>query len=449
MKKISIAIAALLLTATVSVAQTFHRALFLDGYRLAYRYNPALQNEGGMLSAGQFENLTRNNFGAGSFLYPVDGEVLTALHPSISAEQFLSSLPQDLYLNGSINYNLFSYGWRNGNAYSTLEANVRAAYSATLPKEIFEIVKKGTSEMNYDLRGFGVSAAAYAEIAYGYSYKINDWLTAGGRAKLLLGIDKVNYNLTRLDMTLSGDVYMADIEANLDLTSRWNKIAPDEEGYLNLMSLSAKDKWKLPSGAGLAVDLGLVATPLDGLTLSASLLDLGGMLWYYGNAGRSRGNITFTGVDGLTIEDIEEGRIAEQFNGVKDEFLNSLKLKAEGDKVALESIPFNVNCGVRYDMPFYKPLAIGATAGYFHQSGMSYSEVRGSLAWNHFPWLGVTADAGIGTFGPVWGAAVNLAICRFRVSVGYEDGFGGTVPYNGWPIKANDKSLTLGLSYDL
>lgn len=449
MKKISIAIAALLLTATVSVAQTFHQALFLDGYRLAYRYNPALQNEKGFLSVGQFESLSRNNFGAASFLYPGDGEVLTALHPSISADQFLSSLPNDCYMNGSINYNIFSYGWRHGNGYSTIEANVRAAYSASLPKEIFAIAKLGTAKMNYDLSGFGLSAAAYAEIAYGYSYKINDWLSVGGRAKLLVGIDKVNYNVNRLDMTMSGDVYKADIEANLDLTSRWNKMRTDEEGYLNLTSLSAKDKWKLPSGAGLALDLGIVATPVDGLTLSASLLDLGGILWYYGNAGRSKGNITFTGVDGLTIEDIEEGRIAEQFNGVKDEFLNSLKLKAEGDKVALESIPFNVNCGVRYDLPFYRPLAVGATAGYFHLSGMNYREVRGSLAWNHFPWLGITANGGIGTYGPVWGAAVNLALCKFRVTVGYEDGFGGTVPYQGWQLKANDKSVTIGLTYDL
>ena len=95
MRKLFILIAALILSAISLQAQSFQQSLFLDGYRLGYRYNPALQNESGFLSVGQFENQTRNNFGASSFLYPRDGEVVTALHSSVSADEFLGSLNDD------------------------------------------------------------------------------------------------------------------------------------------------------------------------------------------------------------------------------------------------------------------------------------------------------------------------------------------------------------------
>ena len=99
MRKQLTVIAALLLAAAVN-AQSFHQAFFLDGYRLGYRYNPAMQNPGDFVSVGQFESQTRQNFGAASFLYPRNGEVVTGLHSSVSAEEFLGSLEDVNYLSG-------------------------------------------------------------------------------------------------------------------------------------------------------------------------------------------------------------------------------------------------------------------------------------------------------------------------------------------------------------
>ena len=449
MKKILFALSILFVAASAAGAQSFQQALFLDGYRLGYRYNPALQNESGFLSVGQWESQLRNNIGAASFLYPRDGEVVTALHSSVSSGEFLGSLKDDNYLCGNIDFNLFSYGWRRDNAYHTIEANVRSVYSASIPKEIFAIAKLGTAEMGYDLGGMGLAGNAIVELAYGYSYKFSDAFSVGARAKLLVGVESLRYNVSRLDMYFSEDEYTADLEADLDLTSRWSKIRTNEEGYLNLLDLSAKDRWRLPSGAGLSLDLGVVATPFEGFTLSASLLDFGGMFWYYGNAARSQGKTSFTGVKNLTLEEIQSKNIMGQFENVKDDFLGSLRLKSVDKRTALEFIPFNANLGIRYEMPFYKALAVGATGNYVSMKRMSYYEVRGALAWNPWNWLGVTANAGTGSHGPVWGAAANVALKRFRLTVGYCDGFGGTVPYSDIPLKANNKMVTVGMTYDL
>ena len=139
MKKIVTLLATSLLAAVSMNAQSFQSALFLDGYRLGYRYNPALQNENSFLSVGQLESQTRNNVGAASFLYPRGEELVTALHSSVSAQEFLGSLKDNNTMGGSLNYSLFSYGWRKGASYQTAEVGVRAAYKTNVPKDIFSI----------------------------------------------------------------------------------------------------------------------------------------------------------------------------------------------------------------------------------------------------------------------------------------------------------------------
>lgn len=449
MRKNIFILSALLLVAAPMGAQTFQQAFFLDGYRLGYRYNPALQNDSAFLGVGQWENQKFANLGMSSFLYPRDGEVVTALHSSVSASEFLGNLHDDNYLGGNINFNIFSYGWRKDKAYKTIEANIRSVYSASVPKEIFAIAKLGTGNTNYDLGGMGLAANAIVELAYGYSYKFSDRLSIGARAKFLAGIESINYKVTRFDMAFTEDAYEAQVEADLDLTSRWNKVRSDGNGYLNFLDLSAKESWKLPSGAGLSLDLGIVATPIEGLTLSASLLDLGGLFWYYGNAGRSSGTTSFSGFKELSMDDIKEGNVLDQLKAVQDEFIHSIKIKAVKSRVAFELIPFNVNLGARYDLPFYKAFAVGFSANYMGMKNMPYKEVRGVLAWNHFPWLGLTANAGKGSYGAVWGMGVNAALKQFRLTVGYSDGFGGTVPYSHLALKAHNKILTLGLTYDI
>ena len=448
MRKQLTVIAALVLAATLN-AQSFHQAFFLDGYRLGYRYNPAMQNPGDFVSVGQFESQTRQNFGAASFLYPRNGEVVTGLHSSVSAEEFLASLEDVNYLSGNVNYNVASYGWRRNASYHTLEANVRALYSASFRRDIFTFLKLGNTETKFNFGGMGLGENAVVELAYGWSHNFSDIVSIGVRAKVLVGIEALSYRVTRMDMTFSDEVYRADIEADLDLTSGYRKIRTDEEGYLNLLNLSARDRWTLPSGAGLAADLGVIVTPFEGFTLSASVLDLGGMFWYYGNAGKSQGTVSFNGFKDLSVDDIQNGKITDQFSGVLDDLMGSVKIKGVDNRTTLDFIPFNVNAGIKYELPFYKALSFGVTGNYISMKELSYKEVRGSLAWNPWSWLGITGGGGIGSYGPVWNAAANVALGRFRLTAGYSDGFGGTVPYTGTPLTANNKILTVGLTCDL
>ena len=444
------ALAVMLLASAGLSAQSFHQGFFLDGYRLNYRYNPAVSNDGNFLSVGQWSDQSINNVGAANFLYPREVGLVTAFHSSVSAKDFLGGLPDKLALGGNINFNLVSYGFAKGDNYHTIEANVRSVYGISLPKGIFAIVKLGNSDGSYDLSGIGLSGNAYAEIAYGYSRKLSDIVSIGARAKLLVGVEAIDYNVSKFGLDFTTDDITANLEADLDLTSRWSKILPDEDGYykLDLSSLSAKDRWRLPPGAGLAFDFGIVVKPFDGLTLSASVLDLGGILWYYGNAGKSKGTAVFSGVKDLSFDNLKKGDFSADLAAIEDEFIGPVMVQAVKSRTKFSFVPLNANLAVKYDLPFYKALSFGLTGNYFNWRGQPYYEGRFAAAWNG-KFLGVTADIGRGSLGTVYGVALNAAVARFRITAGFSNGFGGTIPYTSIPLKANNKILTLGITYDL
>ena len=449
MKKSIILILACALMAVNAGAQSFPQAFFLDGYRLGYRYNPALQADTPFLALGQWGSRSRNNIGAESFLYRRGDELVTAFHSSVSAQEFLGNLKDVNSMGGQYDVHLLSYGWKKGPAFHTLEANVRAQYSLSVPKDIFSILKQGTSGKNYRLDGMQVAGNAYIELAYGYSRQLADWVSVGARAKLLVGMESLRYRLTQLDMTFTEQEYRADIQADLSLTSHWNKVGTDKDGYLSFLNLNPKDRRFLPSGAGLALDLGVVLTPLEGLSLSASVTDLGGLFWYYGNSGQSKGSVNFTGLEGLGMDDLNADGLKEKLNEQLDQFKQTLKLKPVRSQTLFEPVPFQANLAVRYKLPFYRALSLGATGNYVGTKEMPYMEAQGVLAWNPWSWLGVVASGGSGSLGPVWGAAVHAAFKNFRLTVGYSNGFGGTIPYTSTPVKANSRQLTAGLTYDL
>ena len=427
-------------------AQTLDMSLFLDGYHLGYRYNPAIQNEGNFIGVGEWNGFESKNVGTDAFIYRRNGEKVTGLHPSVSADEFLGNLPQTLSSTKGMNLNIFSHGWRCGDAYHTVEANLRANYNLSASKELFYLLKLGTDKNYYELDGQGARGQAYGELAYGYSRKISDIVTLGARVKLLVGLASANYDVTRLNLVLNEGVYQAEFKAELDMTRAARRLDIDDNGYYTikieslLESLFSETKWHLPSGIGAAADLGIIVTPAEGLTLSASLLDLGGMLWYYGNRGESKGTTIFHGFTDVSVDHAVDD-IKFQLQELGKEFLESFKLKALQGKYGSRALPFTANLAAKYEMPFYKPLSAGVTGNYLGWCAQPYVEGRFVLAWNPCKSFGCAVNAGSGTFGAVWGAALNAGWKNFRLTAGYADGFNS--------IKGRNRLLTIGLTYEL
>jgi hypothetical protein len=151
----------------------------------------------------------------------------------------------------------------------------------------------------------------------------------------------------------------------------------------------------------------------------------------------------------MAYEDMNLSGLWDQAKSLVERFKEKIVLRPEERRTACEILPFRVNGGLRYDMPFYRALSAGITGNYTAYKGLPYWEGRIDLAVNPVDWLDLCVNTGIGAYGPVWGAAVQLSVHRFRLHAGLEDGCGGTLPHRGLPLQANVLSLVVGLTCDL
>lgn len=421
----------LLCLSTFAGAQSFQEGFFLQNYRQAYRYNPALTNASGFIGIGEVNVNSRANIGAAAFLYPREQGLVTALHPSVTSSEFFSQLKNDNYSLGAIDANLFAYGFRTNRSYHTLEAGVRALYGYSAPKELFQFLKSGSQTQIKDLNGLGGYGQLFAELAYGYGIDLGDFISLGVRAKVLIGLFALDANIDQMNLSFSTEAINA--------------------AYTAAVSVTKEEKWRkqLPKGIGGAFDFGVAIRPVEGLTISASILDVGGIFWDYAMKERSAGAISFTGINNLTYEELNtQGLLKRAMDLAKDWWKELEPERIEGS-MTYNWIPFQVNVGVKYAMPFYDRLTAGIIGQYTGYGSRPYWDARFGLEINPIDWLDITGNFGKGKYGLVYGVAGSIRLGHFRVNAGLQNGFGGTIPYEGTPLKPNSKTLTFGLTYDL
>ena len=131
---------------------------------------------------------------------------------------------------------------------------------------------------SFDIRNEKLRLNAYIEVGAGYSRAINERLTVGGKAKLLLGAGNINLNINQLYMygkdagidsefQLKTDAYLEASAKGLDLE--------EENGYITDLDYNSFGI----SGYGAGIDLGASYQVMKNLTVSAAILDLGFISW--------------------------------------------------------------------------------------------------------------------------------------------------------------------------
>ena len=405
--------------------------------------------ENGFVRIGELRNNSRNNVGASSFLFPSGDKLVTGLHSSIGADAFLSGLKDVNSLYNQLNYNLVSYGWKGSSyGYHTIEVGARAEYGLSVPKEIFQILKTGTSHSPYNLASLRAFGNLYGEIAYSFALPLGDRFFLGTRIKLLAGLSSVDVMAWKFQLTTTAEKYMFDLDADMDLTNAIKKIGTDENGYLDYTSISGKGKLGAPSGFGMALDLGFRWEVFDGFTLDASVSDIGGILWSYGNGGRSSGTYTFEGLKSLSIEEMNQEKVLAKVKDLGDEVVKVVRPKAVEKSVKIKDLPFSAAANAAYAMPFWKNLSVKASGLYTGYSFCApYWEARGGLALDFPEVASLYASAGSGAYGFVYNVSGSVNFLSFKLYASFGNGIGGYVPYEDIPLKANSLSLVAGLIY--
>lgn len=430
-------------------AQSMQEGFFLRDYRQIYRFNPALIPESDFISGFELTKHVLYNVGASAFLYPTEEGLVTGLHSSIPASQFLGNLPDISKSMTHYDFNIVSYGFARGDAYHSFEINVRIPFSVTAPKDAFDLLKRGTTRENYDLSGFGGKGQIYAELAYGYARRLSDVVSIGGRVKLLAAMYGMSYKVNTFDVQADDTGYQLFYGASLDVPARLMKLRTYPDQDVKLGDLMTRDLIPLPTGGGAALDLGVAVRPNKYLTLSASILDLGGAIWHYGNATTSTMYMTFNGLGTLSYDQLNEQALKDKAGELADKLKNVVTLRPNRDQTRLEVLPFHANLGVKYILPCYEQVSFGAVASYSHYEYMPYWEARLGVEYKPFNWLDLYGSFGRGAYGNLYGFGLSAAFSKFQLYFCYQNGMNGTLPRSTTPLTANHRTWSVGLTYDL
>ena len=187
-------------------------------------------------------------------------------------------------MNISANTDVISFGFYKGKGFWSFNVGAGADVDATIPKTMFDYLRATDADNfswsgeSFDIRNEKLRLNAYIEVGAGYSRAINERLTVGGKAKLLLGAGSINLNINQLYMygkdagidsefQLKTDAYLEASAKGLDLE--------EENGYITDLDYNSFGI----SGYGAGIDLGASYQVMKNLTVSAAILDLGFISW--------------------------------------------------------------------------------------------------------------------------------------------------------------------------
>lgn len=393
-------------------AQDLETGYFLGGNPYAFRLNPAFQSERNIVSValGQTGLGLWSNLGFSTLLYPdpADGHLYSFMNDRVDAGTFLSKIQKNNCFDADARLNLLTVGFWAGDQFFTLDFNIRSQNATTIPYDLFSFWKEGSESRNqFDFSNLGFRSQTFAEAAFGWSRHFDDVFSAGFRVKALVGGMELNALARNMKLAMSNERWEVQNQSFLYGSSPSLAYRTDEDGNPDPASIYWKDDSWGVAGLGGAVDLGISWNILPFLTLSASVLDLGGLRW-------NREIQLVSPESSYVWAPSEDGTVAsEDWETEFDNALNDLSgafrfQNVSGSGGAFQMLPVQIYLGAEFRIPFYDRLSVGAL--YSDRKGDVYNRQSGriSLNWSPLDFLSLSAGTTLGRFGESFGFALNL-----------------------------------------
>ena len=440
----------LLFSVTVSAQEALRTGYFLKGNAYRYRINPAMTGDQNFISFPLLGNInvnTAGNLGLANFIYNAPGgkNLVTFMHPSVEADDFLGALDKDNRFSTNFDLTLFSTGFRALGGYNTIDLGVHSRSAMNLPYSMFEFMKV-MGNKDYSIRNLNLTTNNYVDIALGHSHKVTRDITVGARLKFLLGVGYADVLFDRIDLSLNGRQWKVNAQgsASIAIGGEFTHDADKNgvvDGYDNIVP--GVNGFGLGVDMGVTYDLSNVLT--DGLVVSASLNDVGFMNWNkVAKAGISNDSpFVFNGFENISMND--GASLEEQFDALGDDLEEFLTLKDMGTGSESKALSATLNVGVEYSMPFYKNLSVGAL--YTSRFDEIYPLHQFSLMANIAPvkWFDLAVSGTASNMGAGFGAMANLHLTGFNLFVG-TDCFIGKVSKEFIPLNNTNSSVSLGIN---
>lgn len=443
--------------ATTASAQASRSGYFLDNYTYGYRLNPALASDKGFFSLPALGSLNvgmNGNLSLTDVIYHVDGRTTTFLNPQISAAEVMANLSDVNKTGATVNVNVMAGGFRAWDGYNTITLSARADVNAHLPRELFSLIKEGVANQTYDISDVRARGVGYAELALGHSHDIRSvkGLRVGGTLKFLVGMAYVDARLNRADLTLAEDgwqmVTNAEIRTNLkglDYKMKHNDHA--NRDYVG----GVEGSYKPCNGFGLAVDLGATyqLPMVQGLTVSAAVLDLGFINWSNTKLATTDGDReVVTDRYTFNVDGDAPNSFSNEWNIIRDDLTALYQMDNAGD-IGSEThmLSATMNLGAEYELPVYRPLSFGLLNSTRFAGKYTRTEFRLSANWQPKRWFGLGINGAAGTYGASFGWLANVRGGAFNFFLGMDNTF-AKIAKQGVPLASN-ASVTLGMNIAL
>ena len=463
-----ITVMATLLAASLgTTAQELRTTYFMQTSDLRHEMNPALLDHSyvSFPLLGNMNIGTTGNFGAKTFIfdmeptwenYGVNGRTKTTfMHPDVDAGKFLDGLKNNNRMGVNLKYQVFGFAFKAFGGFNSVDLNLRSTTNISMPKSLFEFMKETGSKTDYNISNLGARTENFAELGLGHSHKVNEQWTVGGKLKLLFGLGYANFNTDRIDLHLDDDYWRvsgkitAEVAAmGIDMKES-DKVDPENPDRHRVDGID--DNIGGLGGFGAAIDLGVTWKPIEHLTVSAALTDLGGISWKKAHQMTSTGEWNFDGFD----KDIYAGGskengadLGDQLDDLGDDLGDLFSLYYDGSKNKGHALSANLHLGVEYALPSYDKLRFGFL--YTSRMAGQFAWHQGMLSVNVRPVkaIEVSLNGAASSTGVTGGMVLDLHAKRFNFFVG-TDCFLSKMGKYGVPLKKANNSVSFGFGFPL
>ena len=433
------------------MAQTAKSAYFMDGTFHNFRINPAMKAERGFfsLALGNMSIATSGNVGVSHFLYPDGDQLTTFMSGKVDQDEFLGRLPEYARLGMNVDETLFGLGFRLLGGYTSFSVSVHSNTSMALPKGFFEFAKKGLQDQHYNFSGINMHSMNYAAATLGYSREVYKGLRVGVNLKYLIGLAYTDFTFDGFNIELSEDRWRIEGHAQAQAALGSEVYFEDEDASLDALRMGP-----LASAAkGFAVDLGVVYDMKEfvpGLTVSASIVDLGSINWQYMMSIENNGEpICWEGLKDANIDNMgtaleeELEKLGEKAEKIMDLEVNDIH--SESTKLGA-----TMYVGAEYNMPFYKPLSVAMLYGkrFSPYAYSGWDDIRGFVNIAPLKWFEASANVGYSTFGTSLGWMLNFHPAGINFFVGSDYMITKVTP-QFIPVNNLNSHVTLGVNLAL
>ncbi|MGP8216110.1 MAG: DUF5723 family protein [Bacteroidia bacterium] len=225
------------------------------------------------LISSQYFNFSNSGFKY-SDLMVQDGD---SVKPNVS--NMISKLTKENYISIDYHTDIISFGFpiqKNYFSFNITEkVDIRLGYS----QDFLNFIWKGNGDPSIIGQTVNLApsldAIHYREYGAGWSRKITDKLTVGGKLKYLYGEENISTNNTNASIYTDPNDYSLTAQSNINV----NTSGIDNDEFKFNSAHDVVDYLLKKPNNGAAIDLGATYKFNDKITFSASLTDLGFITW--------------------------------------------------------------------------------------------------------------------------------------------------------------------------